>query len=155
MIVNQILNCFLTSKNLKMKYFFFLFVSIVSFCNTNGQTNFKTTCTDSTKNDILESISFYRGRLSIDSTDQISFYKIGMCFYKLHEFNSAINYFNKLLSLNPDYSVAYANRGICNLLLNKKKEACIDFLQSIKKGQDQEVINGQKISEWLKKECNQ
>lgn len=139
-----------------MKYLLLLIVSIILFTKATAQTktNLKTTCTDSNKNDIMESIWFYRGRLSIDSTDQISFYKIGMCFFKLHKYNSAIEYFNKLIILNPEYLNVFSNRGICNLFLNKRRDACIDFLQSVKQGQDQEIIEGQKVTDWLKKECN-
>ncbi len=137
-----------------MKSLFFLFCLTLLFSKSNGQANLKTTCTDSTKSDIMESLSFYKGRLSIDSTDQISYYKIGMCYYKLQNFNVAIGYFNKLIILNPDYSNAYLNRGMCNLLLNNKKEACADFLKSVKRGQDPEIIENQKVSDWLKKECN-
>jgi len=81
----------------------FLNILTILFRLSYGQNNIRPTCTDSTVSDIKESISFYEGRLSIDSTDQVSYYKIGMCYYKLKIFSAAISYFDKLIQLNPNY----------------------------------------------------
>jgi tetratricopeptide (TPR) repeat protein len=113
----------------------------------------KGTCTDSTENDFLKSIAFYDGRLSIDSTDQISYYRLGMCYFKLRNYNSAIQYFDKLIKLNPKWPAAYSNRGLCKLFLNRKNDACKDFLISVNNGEDYKILDEIKLSEWLQTEC--
>ena len=121
------------------------------FCQVNLNA-LPTTCLDSTNQQKEELLAFYMGRLSIDSTDQISYYRLGMGYYKLKDLKTAIHYFDKLISLNPAWKGAYGNRGICKLILNDKKGAIEDFKQSIKYGEDSPSVDGLKFSQWLKNE---
>jgi tetratricopeptide (TPR) repeat protein len=133
----------------------FLIILTILFRLSYGQNNIRPTCTDSTVSDIKESISFYEGRLSIDSTDQVSYYKIGMCYYKLKIFSAAISYFDKLIQLNPNYPGALSNRGICKLLTKQTDKAIMDFKLSIKYGQDPQILSGLTLSEWIVKNTTQ
>ena len=125
-------------------------VLLSSIC---GQGELRSTCIDSTNYNIRESIAFYQGRISIDSNDQISYYSIGMSFFKLGDYSTAIQYFDKLEILNPEYPSLYTNRGICKLLNRNKLGACNDFGLSLSRGEDPEIMNGQKVSQWVKQEC--
>ena len=135
---------------MKQRIVFIIFFTIL-FRLSYGQNNLRPTCTDSTVSDIKESISFYEGRLSIDSNDQVSYYKLGMCYYKLNKFSTAINYFDKLIQLNPNYPGALSSRGICKLLTKQTDKAILDFKLSIKYGQDPQILNGMTLSEWIDK----
>lgn len=135
------------------KYLIHILLNLVLLSSVWTQGELKPTCVDSTTHDIRESIAFYQGRLSLDSSDQISYYSIGMSFFKLGEYSSAIQYFDRLEILNPDYSSLYTNRGICKLLMANKLGACNDFKLSLARGDDQEIMNGQKLSEWVKEKC--
>lgn len=127
-----------------------LIASITSMYGQDNLNSLKPICKDSTISDIRESISYYKGRLSIDSLDQISYYRLGMCYYKLKNFPEAIDFFDKLIDLNPKYPMALSNRGLCKLFINQTESAINDFTQSVIIGQDPQVINGQALSEWLK-----
>jgi len=120
-----------------------------------SQSELKPTCLDSNINDVRESIDFYQGRLSVDSNDQISYYKIGLAYYKLNDYKAAIHSFDKLEILNPEYPSLYSNRGICKLLDNNKLGACNDFGLSIQYGSEPEIMDGKKISEWILINCSQ
>jgi len=135
---------------MKRRVVLLIFLTIV-FRLAFGQNNLRPTCTDSTVSDIKESISFYEGRLSIDSTDQVSYYKLGMCYYKLKDFSTAINYFDKLIQLNPNYPGALSSRGICKLQSKQTDKAIMDFKLSIKYGQDPQILYGMTLSEWIDK----
>ena len=41
-------------------------------------------------------------------------YMIGRCFYFIHEYNEALNYFNEAISLKPNFSIAIAAIGDTN-----------------------------------------
>ena len=118
-----------------------------------AQSDIRSTCTDSTIHDIRQSIIYYQDRLSQDSSDQISYYSIGMGFFKLQDYSSAIQYFDRLEILNPAYPSLYSNRGICKLLSGNKPGACSDFQKCLSLGDDPKIMDGQKLSKWVKKEC--
>ena len=136
-----------------MKHFIHILSNLILISSVWAQGELKPTCVDSTTYDIRESIAFYQGRLSLDSSDQISYYSIGMSFFKLGDYSSAIQYFNSLEILNPEYPSLYTNRGICKLLMANKLEACNDFRLGLARGDDPEIMNGQKISQWVRQEC--
>ena len=89
----------------------------------------------------------------MDSSDQVSYYTIAMSFYKLGKYVDAIEYFNKLEILNPEYPMLYATRGICKMLSGNKPGACNDFGLSVIRGIDPEIMNGEKLSQWMNREC--
>ena len=136
-----------------MKQLFFILTLFLLSEISEAQADLKVTCFDSTKSQVEESISFYLNRLALDSTDQLAYYKIGMAYYKLRNYEKAIENFDKLIVLNPDYPAALSNRGLCKLFSNDKTGACNDFIYSVKLGQDPPLIDGLKLSEWLDTEC--
>ena len=50
-------------------------------------------------------------------------FKKGYCHLILLDYNSAIKEFEEVIKLNPSYSIAYFNMGICLYNINRKKEA--------------------------------
>ncbi len=53
--------------------------------------------------------------------------KIGVCYYNKQKIDEAINNYNKAIELNPAYTEAYFNKGIC-LCNQKKKKKQLKFL---------------------------
>lgn len=136
-----------------VKILFSFLSNLVILTSLCGQGELRSTCTDSTHFNIQESIAFYQGRLSLDSGDQVSYYSIGMGFYKLRDYTTAIQYFDKLEILNPEYPSLYSDRAICKLLIGNKLGACNDFGLSLSHGYDPEIMDGQRISQWVQNEC--
>lgn len=130
-----------------MKKILFSFALItffnISYCQVNANNS------DNNQSEIKKSIAENEAKLSTDSSDQQAYYQIAMGYYKLQNFSTAIQYFSKLIVLNPQYPNALSNRGICELLLNQKDKAKEDFNLSIKYGQDPVAVNGKTLSKWL------
>ncbi|MBP7477155.1 MAG: hypothetical protein KA797_01425 [Chitinophagales bacterium] len=114
----------------------------------------KNSCGVQSKAEIRKSIKYYHHKLVKDSLDQKSTYFIGMCYYKLSSFDTAMNYFSKLILLNPKYPAGYSNRGLCKLILKDTLGSCHDFHESIKNGEDDPFMNGETLSKWIKLNCH-
>ena len=52
---------------------------------------------------------------------------LGALFGLRHQYDSAMKYLNKALSLNRNYAPAYKNRALVNLELNRNEESLKDF----------------------------
>ncbi len=59
------------------------------------------------------------------------FFDLGKNNYQSQNFQEAIGYFTKAISLNPDDDIAYFNRGVSYNNLEKYSEAIADFTQAI------------------------
>ena len=110
-------------------------------------------CTDNTVEGINTSIDFYKKRLEKNANDQRALYCVGLSYYKLIQIKLAIDYFDQLICINPKYSGALSNRGMCKYFLKDIAGACQDFEQSIKLGENPKVMDGKKLSAFVKKEC--
>ena len=118
-----------------------------------AQDTLRNICADNTVEGINTSIDFYKKRLEHNADDQRALYCLGMSYYSLVQLKTAIEYYDKLICLNPKYSGALSNRGICKYFLKDTAGACQDFEQSIKVGQNPKVMDGKKLSAFVKKEC--
>ena len=119
-----------------------------------GQDTLRNICTDNTIEGINTSIDFYKKRLEKNTNDQRSLYCVGMSYYKLIQLKLAIDYFDQLICLNPKYTGALSSRGMCKYFLKDMTGACQDFEQSIKQGENPKVLDGKKLSAFVKKECH-
>lgn len=118
-----------------------------------AQNELKKICNDSTSNDVHISIVYYNDKLLLDSTDVIATYRLGMSYYKIKSYTKAIQYFDRLESLDPNFYELYTNRGLCKLLSSDEAGACKDFSICVQNDYDPEIINGMKLSAWMKDNC--
>jgi tetratricopeptide (TPR) repeat protein len=118
-----------------------------------GQDTLRMICTDHTPEGIKTSIDFYKKRLDTNGNDQQALYNVGLSYFKLNQQKAAIAYFDTLIYLNPKYSGAMSSRGICKYFLKDIAGACEDFEQSIKQGENPKVMDGKKLSTFVKKQC--
>mgnify|MGYP000439316027 CR=1 FL=1 len=51
------------------------------------------------------------------------------------DFKRAVSYYNKAIDVNPEFIVAYLNRGFVNELLGKLENACADWNMAFSLGQ--------------------
>ncbi len=118
-----------------------------------AQDTLRNICTDNSVEGINTSIDFYKKRLENNADDQRALHAVGMSYYKLNQQKKAIEYFDKLICLNPKYSGAFSNRGMSKYFLKDITGACQDFEQSIKQGENPKIMDGKKLSAFVKKEC--
>jgi tetratricopeptide (TPR) repeat protein len=131
-----------------------LFIAFLLLTNCLfAQDALRNICTDNTVEGINTSIDFYKKRLEHNADDQRALYCLGMSYYSLNQQKTAIEYFDKLICLNPKYPGALSNRGIGKYFLKDMVGACQDFQQSIKQGENPKVMDGKKLSAFVKKEC--
>ena len=67
--------------------------------------------------------------------------KRGLSYLEMDDPTSAIQNFNKAISLNPKNKEAIANRGIANLLSGNIKDSEKDFKKAIELGIPNEIIS--------------
>ena len=65
-----------------------------------------------------EAIDTYQ-QINIYQTDARNYLKIGVCYYNKQNIDEAIKNYDKAIELNPAFTEAYFNKGIC---LKKKKK---------------------------------
>ncbi len=73
------------------------------------------------------------------------FNRANICLQK-NMISTAVLDYTYALNLNPDYGVAYANRGICLYKMGEKDAACKDWKQAVKLGISQS-------EDYVKKNC--
>ncbi|MFK8037310.1 MAG: tetratricopeptide repeat protein [Crocinitomicaceae bacterium] len=70
-----------------------------------------------------------------DTQDKPEYWNMKGNLLVLHgDIEEAITFYNEAISINYEYSEAYYNRGIANLLLNHTIQACQDFHRSVDLG---------------------
>ena len=61
-------------------------------------------------------------------------YNSGTAKYYLKDYQGAIADYNKAIEINPQYALAFANRGDSKRRLGKEKDACIDYKKAASLG---------------------
>ncbi|MBF0472553.1 MAG: trypsin-like peptidase domain-containing protein [Nitrospirae bacterium] len=56
-----------------------------------------------------------------------NYFTQGNTYFKLHNYLAAVEYYNKVIEIIPQYLNAYHNRGISYFLLGKNNQAIVDF----------------------------
>lgn len=59
------------------------------------------------------------------------YYERALAFYEYGDLSSALNDFDKTISLEPDFASAFHDRGICKLELDMPDKALLDFNEAI------------------------
>ena len=71
----------------------------------------------------------------------LAYYNRGNVFRKLHEFQAAINDYNKTLEFNESLQEVYLNLGICFLELHDHKNALAVYNKGLSLGENAEIIS--------------
>ncbi len=118
---------------------FLLFLSFISLppilaqtLDTTGVEKHKRNiCYDQTRSDIQKSVRYFSEVIESDSNDLEAYYNLGMSYYKLLAFDSAILVFDKLIALDSCYNYALFNRALCKFFQKDKTGACEDFKRAM------------------------
>jgi tetratricopeptide (TPR) repeat protein len=136
-----------------MKYIFLIVILSVAL-PLYGQDTLRSTCNDKGPEDYRKTVAQYTKFLAKYPGNEDALYGLGMSYYKLREFNSAIATFDKLIALNPKHGAVYLDRGLCKYFGKDKDGACEDFKKCIAIDQDyDDIMNGKKLSEYVKENC--
>lgn len=100
-----------------------------------------------------QSIQATKVYLKNNPNDLMAYYNIGMSYYKLMHLDTAVFYFDTLISLKPSFSGAYSNRGLCKLFLKDQKGACSDFGKSVFLGQNPRMLSDSTLTEYISVHC--
>jgi len=111
-------------------------------------------CSVDTISELQYSIPVIKAHLTSNPKDLMAYYSLGMSYYKLMQLDTAILYFDTLISLKPDFNGAYSNRGLCKLFLEDQKGACLDFEKSVFYGQNPRMLSDSTLTEYLSVHCN-
>ena len=69
----------------------------------------------------------YLKSIELDPDFYYSWFNVAIVLSEKKEFENAINAYNRVLKINPDFAEAYYNRGLNYLYLENSKKACNDF----------------------------
>lgn len=72
--------------------------------------------------------------VSVDSKSDKGFYGIGKAYYMKGEFEKSIKAFDSAIEINPNYAIAYQNRGSAKLEINDKDGCCADWTKCLELG---------------------
>jgi protein O-mannosyl-transferase len=78
----------------------------------------------------MDGISLWKDALKKNPSD-VAYNKLGAAYVKPKEYQKAMEYFNKAIVLNPEYSQAYNNRAAANICLHRYEAAIPDFDKAI------------------------
>ena len=85
--------------------------------------------------------------VSVDKKFVPAYNNIGNLLYTQKKYEEAVDYYDKAIMLNPEYGVAYMNRGICKEMLRLPEEACEDWTKALSLGI-------KKADTYIKSQCN-
>ncbi|UII32782.1 tetratricopeptide repeat protein [Fulvivirga ulvae] len=72
----------------------------------------------------------FKAMVRLDSTSEKGYYGIGMIHYLKAEYSKAIEAYNQAIQINPDYAMAYQNRGSAKRELGDMEGCCVDWNKS-------------------------
>jgi len=74
----------------------------------------------------------FDGIFTMSNQKPYIYYHLGMCFFKLESYDSALNNYTRALHLNPNDDNIYVNRGLAYLKKDLKGKARKDFEEALK-----------------------
>jgi tetratricopeptide (TPR) repeat protein len=77
--------------------------------------------------DYKDVVADYSKCFAIDTSFYYAYFNLANISIESNDFNAALNYFNKAISLKSDFSEAYYNRGLTYIYLKQKNEGCSDI----------------------------
>lgn len=97
-------------------------------------------------NKLDEAMDDFEEVLEIDDNYFMAPYQIATFHVNNKDYDEAEEYYSKVIEINPDFEDAYAMRGQMRIVLDKKVEACEDFVKL-------QSMNKKKAEEYLLKFC--
>jgi tetratricopeptide (TPR) repeat protein len=89
----------------------------------------------------------FQKMVSIDIKSDKGYYGIGRVYYLKKEYENSIKAFDSAIEINPNYTMAYQNRGSAKLEMNDKDGCCSDWTKCLELGYT-------KIKPFIKLMCN-
>jgi len=83
------------------------------------------------KGDIRSAAADYTLAVAINQRHPTALYNLGHSYQIRKDYEGAIAAYSKAIEVKPDYAMAYANRGLCQLYEGKDAEAQKDFDRSL------------------------
>lgn len=84
------------------------------------------------KKEYKKAITIYKDIVGIDAKNEHVFYNIAYCYFQMDSIDKAHKNFSIAIDLNPQYALAYYNRGLCALARNDMTDAGYNFNQALR-----------------------
>ncbi len=102
------------------------------------------------KDCVSESIVAYQKAIELDSKEAITYNNLGIVYLDgTGQIDEALNMFNEALKRNPNYALAYYNKGRCCQMLGNKTDAADCYQMALDLNKITNEINGEEIEEKL------
>ncbi len=88
-----------------------------------------------------DELSLWKDVVDKSPNKERGYNNLGMAYYDIDEYDTAIKYFNQAIELDPKSILAYNNRGNVYLIFKKYQEAIADFNKAIELRPDYELYN--------------
>ncbi len=127
----------------------FIFTLILTACSNN-----ENSCNTYTEKEIKKSIQELEPYNENSQVHLDSIYKLAMNYYKLGKLEQASINFKEIIEIDPTYNCAIANKGVISYLSGHIEQACLEFIKAIELNCDLELMKGEKLSKYVKTNCN-
>ncbi|HPR58445.1 MAG TPA: tetratricopeptide repeat protein [Bacteroidales bacterium] len=77
-----------------------------------------------------EALADFESAAGLDPENQEAWFYIGTVYQNRQDYQTAIDYFTKAITIREDYADAYYNRGLCWFYLGDRNKSCEDWFKA-------------------------